>query len=305
MSNGSGKLPLSLLYFGMRCAFSGPPLAALLAAGYDVRAVVLPGAPFGPAVVHQSPAPLVPIAGRQNDDLDAIAQRAAVPIISVRDPRHLDAIAAIVSLRPAVIAVACFPWRLPRAILDLPPLGCLNVHPSLLPVGRGPEPLFWTFRHGERETGTTIHRMVARFDAGPIILQERIAVPAGIRAPDLERQLAEIGGRLLVDAIDQLAAGTAQPVPQDETRATTAPYPTDDDYLVSTDRPARWAFNFVRGVASLGRPLYLHVVDTGERFPLRDALDFTVNGRLDAPTQRDGNHLTVQFHPGTARFLLP
>ncbi|MGH2601887.1 MAG: methionyl-tRNA formyltransferase, partial [Dehalococcoidia bacterium] len=231
-------------------------------------------------------------------------QRAGIPMISIRDPRHPDAIETIAALRPAMIAVACYPWRLPRAILDLPLLGCLNVHPSLLPVGRGPEPIFWTFRRGERETGTTIHLMDERFDAGLILLQERIAVPGGARARDIERQLATIGGRLLVEAIDRVVAGSARSFPQDDTLTTAAPYPTNDDYVVATDRPARWAFNFVRGVAPHGGPLRLHVVATGEQFPLLDALDCTENGRLDVPALRHGNILTVQFHPGTARFIL-
>lgn len=295
-----------VVYFGMRCAFSGPPLAALLAAGHDVRAVVLPGASFGPAVVHYAPPRGLPMAGSPpGDDLDGLARRAGIPILSIRGPRHPDVAGAVAALCPAVIAVACFPWRLPRAVLDFPPLGCLNVHPSLLPIGRGPEPIFWTFHRGDRETGTTIHLMTARLDAGPIVCQERIAVPDGIRGPDLERQLADLGGRLLVEALAQLATGTAGPTPQDETRVTAAPHPTAADLIVPTDRPARWAFNFVRGAAPLGWPLRLHVVETGDQFQVLDAIDVTDYSQQHEPVSIEGAILTAQFHPGAARFLLP
>ena len=291
-----------VVFFGMPCAASVPPLLALLAAGYDVPAILLPASPGGPPHIEQPGAPdrppFIPT------DLGSIAARRGIPVLAV--PRRMDAsfVARLAALRPAAIVVACFPWRLPETLLELPPLGCLNVHPSLLPVGRGPEPVFWTLRRGDRRTGVTIHRMDAGLDTGPIAAQAAIAVPDGIRAPDLEWQLMRLGGDLLVRILPDLAAGTLALTAQDDARATPAPIPTAAEFAVPTNLPARWAYNFVRGVAPLGGPLELLSLATGARYPLADALAYEADARLAAPDVREGGELIARFKPGSVRFKL-
>src|SRR5215216_1310346 len=240
-----------ILFFGMRCAFSAPPLEALVNAGHEIVGVVLPGPPFGPPVVSQPAIPTLRLSATDQpaSKIDNLAARASAPILTIGDLRRPEAITSIRNLEPDLIVVACFPSLLPLEILQIPRLGSVNVHPSLLPRGRGPEPIFWTFRRGEPETGTTIHLLNERFDAGPILIQDRIPIPDGIRLPDLEFQLAELGGTLLLQAIDQLVSSRTVPVPQDDAEATNAPIPCQADYEVPTDLPARWAYNFVRAVA--------------------------------------------------------
>src|SRR6266536_191528 len=106
-------------------------------------------------------------------------------------------IRVLTEYQPETICVACFSKRIPRDILDIPRLGCLNVHPSLLPANRGPEPLFWTFREGNQRTGVTIHLMDEGMDTGPIVAQEALEIPDGISYTQLEAQCAELGGKLL------------------------------------------------------------------------------------------------------------
>jgi methionyl-tRNA formyltransferase len=159
-----------------------------------------------------------------------------------------------------VICVACFSKRIPRAILDIPHLGCLNVHPSLLPTNRGPEPLFWTFREGDQQTGVTIHLMDDGMDTGPIVAQEVIAVPGGIGYAQLEAQCAELGGKLLAQSVLDLYHGVAVPVLQDETKSSYHTFPSDNDYVVPIEEwSARRVYNFIRGVASWGTPIMLQV----------------------------------------------
>ena len=276
----------------MRCAFSVPPLAALLDAGFDVCAVVLP---------------------RQGETAEAgvgdhavvdLARGAGIPVLDVAGRQGSEGAGAIKAHRPDIVVVACFPWRLPRTVLDAPPLGCLNVHPSLLPRGRGPDPVFWTLCRGERRTGATVHLMDAGLDTGPVVAQAGCDVPEGVRAPALERHLAELGGRLLVAAIPALAAGSVTPVAQDDALATTAPVPTAADFGVPTNLPARWAYNFVRGVAPLGGPLTLLVGATGQRLRLRDAVDYDPEGTLDQPLVRDGETLLVRCKPGVVQVVV-
>ena len=142
---------MRVVFFGMECAGSEPVLAALLARGVEVRALVRPA---GQGSERK----------RDGTRLGRLANGAGVPLLGVA---RLDgaAIAAVAAHRPDAVVVACFPWKLPGALLGVPPLGCLNVHPSLLPAGRGPEPVFWTLRRGERRTGATVHLMNAGLDS--------------------------------------------------------------------------------------------------------------------------------------------
>ncbi len=237
------------------------------------------------------------------EHIDDIARAAGIPVLFAGSLRTPEVVGAIAAYRPDVIAVSCFTLRVPPALLNLPRFGCVNVHPSLLPRRRGVDPVFWTLRHGDHETGITIHLMDEGFDTGPILLQERIPVPEGIRQPDFERDLSERAAPLLVQAIDGLIAGEIVPTPQDDRLATMAPEPQPEDWIVSTDRSARWAYNFVRGVAPFEGPLMLHVVSSGGYIPIRDAISYLPEAHQEHPIEGNGNELAVQFTPGVARFV--
>jgi methionyl-tRNA formyltransferase len=295
-----------VVYFGMRCAFSVPPLEALLAARYEVRAVIVPGPLGGPVVHWRTPrsAGVVPLAadGRTGHaTLDQVAGGAGVPLLEIANLKDREVIEAFLGLSPDVIAVACFPWRIPRAVRDLPRLGCLNVHPSLLPRWRGPEPIFWTFHAGDTETGSTVHVMDGGFDTGPVVVQERITISPGSDGPALERNLAELGGKLLVRAIDGLADGALSPVPQDQSNATLAPVPDDVDLELDLSQPARRVFEFVRGVAPLWGPLTVVDPETGRRWSIDAALDFDSSATQDAAVVASGRVLHLRCSLGVVR----
>lgn len=317
---------LRVLFFGMPCAFSYAPLAALLASPLAVAAVVVPGrraprtaraqtspawaaarpradAPGMPAGVRVLPPPDLPLlAPGQERALVYLAWARRIPVLQVANLADAATVAALAGYRPDVIAVACFPWRLPPAVLALPRLGALNVHPSLLPAGRGPAPLFWTFRLGERRTGVTVHLMTDELDAGDILLQEALEVPEGIAGLDLEERCAEVGGRLLVEAIRALAGGTAVRRPQDPAAASYHPWPPPADLVVDPDRPAGWAFGFIRGVASLGYQPVVHC--EGERLGVEEALGYEPDGVLGQPCLRRGHELRLQCTPGVLHLRL-
>ena len=273
---------MRVLFLGQSCAAAAPPLTALLAAGHDVPAIVLAGSPGG----HPG-------------EPERIARAAGIPVVWVASA--MEAAAAIRAAAPEVAAAACFPWRLGRAARDVPPLGILNVHPSLLPAGRGPEPVFWTLRRGEPVTGATVHRMDAGLDTGPIVAQASMTVPQGIRAPDLERALMALGGRLLVQALPALAAGTLVPQPQSAEGASYAPAPAPADWTMVTSLPAAWAWRFARGVAPLGGPL--PVIAGGAAIPVADALAWSAEGTLpERVVREEDGTLRVRFSPGWVRF---
>lgn len=293
----------------MRCAFSVPPLAALLAAGLPIVGVVLPGPAGGPPVraARTRWIPLTPLAADgtpSGRSIDHLAAAHAIPLLTIGDPARPDVLGAIAGLAPDLIVAACFPRRLPDVLLAIPTHGSLNLHPSLLPRWRGPDPLFWTFHGGDALAGVTIHRMTSTFDTGPILWQRAIGVAAGVRAHELEEALAEIGAAALAEVVRDVWGGADSPRDQDGSLATHAPLPRAEDWLVSTERDATWAFNFVRGVAELGGPLAVDIARSGRRIRIADALSMEPDATSSRPISRDGDAISVQFSTGTCRFLL-
>lgn len=271
-----------MVFLGQSCAAAMPPLTALIEAGFAIPAVIL---------ARQ--------AGARLGEIQRVAAVAGIPVVWVKSAA--EATDAIRSIAPQVAAAACFPWRLPNAARETPPLGILNVHPSLLPAGRGPEPVFWTLRRGERSTGVTVHRMDAGFDTGPIVAQAEMSVPEGISAPELERDLMTVGGRLLVDTLPALAAGTLRPRPQPTEGVSQAPVPGPADWTMMSSLPAAWAWRFTRGVAPLGGPLT--AIAGGTAIRVATALDWSPDERLLEPVLDDGDGtVRVRFSPGWVRF---
>jgi methionyl-tRNA formyltransferase len=271
-----------VLFLGQSCAAAMPPLAALIEAGFTIPAIVL-ARPVGTRL----------------GEIQRFAAAAGIPVVWVKSAA--EATETIQRIAPEVAVATCFPWRLPRAALETPPLGILNVHPSLLPLGRGPEPVFWTLRRGERMSGVTVHRMDAGFDTGPIVAQAEMLVPEGIAAPDLERDLMTVGGSLLVDALPALAAGTLQPRPQPTEGVSQAPVPRPADWTMMSSLPAAWAWRFARGVAPLGGPLT--AIAGGTSIRVAAALDWSPHERLPEPVlDDDDGTVRVRFSPGWVRF---
>ncbi|HYL34013.1 MAG TPA: methionyl-tRNA formyltransferase [Stellaceae bacterium] len=192
----------------LRLAFLGTPgfaariLGALLDAGHDVV-----------AVYTQPPRP----AGRGHrvtcSPVHELAEARGIPIEA---PAKLDEPAAkkFAALKIDAAVVAAYGLILPKTMIDAPRLGCLNVHASLLPRWRGAAPIERALRAGDRETGISIMRMDEGLDTGPVLLAERMAIPARMGASTLYDELAALGGRLIVAALAAAAEGKLNPKPQ-------------------------------------------------------------------------------------------
>jgi methionyl-tRNA formyltransferase len=133
-------------------------------------------------------------------------------------------------------------------ILTLPPKGCINVHASLLPKYRGAGPIQWAIINGETETGITTMLMDEGMDTGGMLLQETLSITPDDTAGSLSPRLADVGGRLLVETIARLKAGTLAPRPQDHSQATLAPLLKKEDGLIDWTLPAGSIANRVRGL---------------------------------------------------------
>jgi methionyl-tRNA formyltransferase len=201
----------------MRIAFAGTPdfaraaLAALHAAGHDIAQVLTqPDRPAGRGLkLHASP----------------VKQWALEQGMAVLQPRGLrldgrypgEAAAARDALQaaaPDALIVAAYGLILPRWMLDLPRLGCLNIHASLLPRWRGAAPIQRAIEAGDAQTGVTIMQMDEGLDTGGMLLLETLPIGPRATAASLHQQLANLGARLIVQALDQAALGPLRAVPQ-------------------------------------------------------------------------------------------
>ena len=143
------------------------------------------------------------------------------------------------AVQPDAILVVAYGRIIPRWMLDLPRLGCINLHGSLLPKYRGAAPIQWAVANGETVTGVTTMRIDEGLDTGPMLLAEKLRIAPEETAVDLYQSLAGIGARLMVKTLHDLESGTLTPVEQDHAQATLAPILTREDGLIDFSRSAQ------------------------------------------------------------------
>lgn len=171
-----------------------------------------------------------------------VKQLAAKHDLPLTQPERLKSDNALTTLRgwePDVIVVAAYGQILPPDVLDLPPLGCVNVHASLLPRWRGAAPVQAAILHGDQATGITIMKMDPGLDTGPILAQESTPIKPNETGGELAQRLAQHGADLLIRTLPEYAAGEIEPQPQDDNLATKAPLLRKRDGLLDFQTPAR------------------------------------------------------------------
>ena len=156
--------------------------------------------------------------------------------------------AQLTALQPDAIIVVGYGRIIPQWMLDLPPLGNLNLHASLLPKYRGAAPIQWAIANGETVTGVTTMRIDAGLDTGDILQQQELAIAPNDTAETLAPRLAAIGANLMVETLRGLQAGSIRQHPQDNSKATLAPILKKEDGLVDFSRSASDILNRIRGV---------------------------------------------------------
>jgi methionyl-tRNA formyltransferase len=218
-------------------SFAVPTLTAVLRAGHDVALVATqPDRPSGRGMQSVAP-PVKEVA--LGSGLNVVQ-----PEKIKKNPefqRLLEAIA------PDAILVVAYGRIIPKWMLDLPRMGNLNLHASLLPRYRGAAPIQWAVANGEPATGVTTMRIDEGLDTGDILLQREMAIAPDQTSADLFPWLAEMGAALMVETLDALAEGTATPIKQDDAKATHAPILSRDDGRMDFSRPAMTIYNRWRG----------------------------------------------------------
>jgi len=229
--------PLRVVFMGSP-AFAVPSLVRLVDDGHVLPLVVTqPDRPAGRGQALRPPA------------VKVTAQSHGLPTLQPEKLNEVTTFSALREARPDVIAVVAFGQFLPRAVRELPPLGCVNVHASLLPRYRGAAPINWAVISGETETGVTIMRVEEGMDTGAILLQRADPIAPEDDAGTLHDRLAGLGASALADALQVLARGEAIWTPQDSAGATQAPKIRDEDCRLELAGDPTSFVNRVRGLS--------------------------------------------------------
>jgi methionyl-tRNA formyltransferase len=218
-------------------SFAVPTLDRLIEARFHIDLVVTqPDRPKGRGLE------LVP------SPINQSALQLGLPIAQPEGIKNNDAFRAqLSSLKPDAIIVVGYGRIIPQWMLDLPPLGNINLHASLLPKYRGAAPIQWAIARGETVTGVTTMKLNAGLDTGDILLQQEIPIAPNDTTETLAPKLAAAGAGLTVETLRELQAGSIHPRQQDHARATLAPILKKEDGLIDFSRPASEILNRMRG----------------------------------------------------------
>lgn len=178
-------------------------------------------------------------------DVKVEALKYDIPVI--QPARIKEDYQAIVDLKPDLIITAAYGQIVPQAVLDIPRLGCINVHASLLPLYRGGAPVHQAIIDGQEKTGVTIMYMVKKMDAGDMIAQKETPILEEDTVGILYDRLSDLGAKLLKETLPDILKGTNQRIPQDENLVTYAPTLSREDERLDWNMSARQVYNKVRG----------------------------------------------------------
>lgn len=226
---------MRLVYLGTP-RFAVPSLEVLVGAGHEVVAVLTqPDRPKG--------------RGQQlaASPVKEAALRFGLPVYQPERVRSPEAVGLLKGMNAEAMVIVGYGQIIPQTILDLPPLGIINVHGSLLPKYRGAAPIQWAIANGETMTGVTTMRIDAGLDTGDILLKAETAIGVEETAIELGARLAQIGAGLLVETLQGIERGTIHPEPQDHGQASLAPILKKEDGLIDWSRPAREIHDRARG----------------------------------------------------------
>ena len=229
-------MPLDLVFCGTP-KFAVPTLEKLVEAGFNVRLVLTqPDRPKGRGLELVA------------SQVKQAAEELQLPIYQPEKIKHNQELRAkLEAIRPQAIIVVGYGRIIPAWMLELPPLGNINLHASLLPKYRGAAPIQWAIARGETVTGVTTMRIDEGLDTGDILLQRELAILGEETAETLSPKLAEIGAELMIETLRGLQDGTVQPQKQDNAQASLAPILKKEDGKIDFSRSAQAVYNRLRG----------------------------------------------------------
>jgi methionyl-tRNA formyltransferase len=231
-------LPLRLVFMGTP-DFAVPTLAELAGVGHDIAAVYTRAPkPAGRRGLETTPSPIA----RE-------AERLKLPVLTPKTLKDANAAEAMRAHGAVAAVVVAFGLILPKAILDAFPLGCFNLHASLLPRWRGAAPIHRAVMAGDKETGVMVMKMEEGLDTGPIAMMERVAIAPDVTTGELHDRLARLGADLMLRAIGALERGGLQLTAQSESGVTYASKIDKNETRIDWTRPWNEVHDHCRGLS--------------------------------------------------------
>jgi methionyl-tRNA formyltransferase len=245
--------PLRVVYMGTP-DFAVPALRALIASRHEVVGVFTQPDRKG----GRGKKLLLP-------PVKLVAEQTAIPVYQPsRVKKNAEALETLRNWQPDVVVVAAYGQILPESILEIPRLGCVNIHASILPKYRGAAPINWAIVRGEKTSGVTLMKMDAGLDTGPMLQIHRVDIPAEMNAQQLHDELSELGASVLVAALDRLQAGTLKATAQDSSKSSYAPMLSRETGRIDWTKSAREIADHIRGFYPWPGSFAIHEKD-GER----------------------------------------
>jgi methionyl-tRNA formyltransferase len=272
--------------------FAVPTLAEIVGRGHDVAAVYTRAAkPAGRRGLELQPTPV-----------EREARRFGLPVLTPATLRTAEAQDAFRAHRADAAVVVAYGLILPKGVLDAVPLGCFNLHASLLPRWRGAAPINRAIMAGDAETGAMVMKMEEGLDTGPIAMADRLAIAPDMTAGDLHDELARRGADLMVRALGALERGTLTLTPQPEVGVTTAAKISKDETRIDWSRPWREVHDHIRGLSPFPGAWFEIAGEGGK--PVRVKVLRTTKGEgSGAPGTALGDRRAIACGDGAVRIL--
>ncbi len=274
---------MNIFYIGSSGALSLLPFKKLLSSKHSISAVGV----FKPVVLHEK------VIALENESLALAANQHDVLVIDLS--QTLDIILQqCKKCSIDIILMSCFSKRLPDALINIGRKGCFNMHPSLLPHYRGPEPIFWQMKQAS-ELGVSWHQVEHDFDAGDIASQQKMPVSDGSTYAEINMQLAETGAELMMKLLVDVSDGTLNKTVQNPEVVSYYPYPQQQDFVIDTSGSVQQAYNFMCATQVFGFSYRCQLEN--QCYFLGQALDYDNNASLGT-AEVQGNTLYIPFKDG-------
>src|SRR5688572_25171185 len=283
-------MPLRLVYMGTP-EFAVPTFLEIVGRGHDVVAVYTRAAKPAGRGMALTPSPI-----------EREARRFGLPVLTPKTLRSEEAQAEFCAHEADAAVVVAYGLILPKTVLDAVPLGCFNLHASLLPRWRGAAPIHRAIMAGDGETGVEVMKMAEGLDTGPVAMAERHAIPPDATTGDLHDELARRGANLMVQALGALERGTLALTPQPDAGVTYATKIAKDETRIDWSKPWRQVHDHIRGLSPFPGAWFELAGEAGQ--PARVKVLRTTRGEGSGTpgTALDGT-LTIACGDGAVRIL--
>ena len=274
---------MNILYIGSSGALSLIPFRQLLTSKHSIVAVGV----FKPIVFDNK------IIALENESLALSASQSNIPLIDLS--QTIDVIVDQCKNKSIdLILMSCFGKRLPDQLVNLASKGCFNMHPSLLPQYRGPEPIFWQMKQAG-DVGVSWHQVSHDLDAGDIVIQQKVLLDDGLDYAQINQTLAEKGAALMMTLLSALSAGSVSTTAQDSELASYYPYPEEQDFTIDSAWTAQHAYNFMRATQVFGYGYRCRI--GSHQYLLDKAIDYDNNDSLSTAEVK-ANKLYIPCNDG-------